>query len=175
LTAQQPESPGPALHRLARSEDLDAVFALYMHERVIPFLGFDPMPRAEFAEHFAAWVADGNFHVVEHCGALAGFYRITRREGRARHVALLGTLAVAPALQGGGFAMAMLESVLAGLQADGVGRVELSLEADNPRALVFYRKLGFELEGRQRAAYWRSSDAGPVDELCMARLLPPLV
>jgi putative acetyltransferase len=111
---------------------------------------------------------------VGHGGALAGFYRITRREGRARHVALLGTLAVAPALQGGGFAKAMLEAVFARLQAEGVCRVELSLEADNPRALAFYRKLGFEWEGRQRAAYWRSSDAGPVDELCMAKLLPPL-
>jgi putative acetyltransferase len=162
------------LRRLARNEDLREVFALYMHEQVIPFLGFDPMPLAEFESHFSAWVHSDRFHVVEHSGALAGFYRITRREGRARHVALLGTLAVAPALQGSGFAKAILEAVLARLQAEGVRRVELSLEADNPRALAFYRKLGFELEGRQRAAYWRSSDAGPVDELCMAILLPPL-
>jgi putative acetyltransferase len=162
------------LYRLARSDDLGVVFALYMHERVIPFLGFDPMPLSEFAALFSAWVASGNFHVVLQGGQLAGFYRITRREGRARHVALLSTLAVAPALQGGGFAKAMLEAVLARLQAEGVSRVELSLEADNPRALAFYRKLGFEMEGRQRAAYWRSSDPGPVDELCMAKLLPPL-
>lgn len=31
-------------HRLATAEDLEAVHAIYMHEDVVPFLGFDPMP-----------------------------------------------------------------------------------------------------------------------------------
>ena len=48
------------------------------------------------------------------------------------------------------------------------------LEADNPRALSFYRKLGFQLEGTMRSAYKRASDTHYVDELLMAMLLPPL-
>jgi len=61
--------------------------------------------------------------------------------------------------------------VLTRLRAEGVRRLELMLEADNPRALRFYEKQGFEFEGRLRAAYRRSHEDHDVDELLMARLL----
>lgn len=36
------------MRRLATPEDIDAVFALYMHEKVVRFLGYDPMPIEDF-------------------------------------------------------------------------------------------------------------------------------
>ena len=36
------------MRRLATSRDLAAVHALYMHEKVVRFLGYDPMPLADF-------------------------------------------------------------------------------------------------------------------------------
>ena len=91
-----------------------------------------------------------------------------------RHVASLSTLAVDPEMQGSGLARSMIETAIAALQAEGITRIELTLESDNPRALRFYGKLGFELEGVMRCAYKRSSDSHYVDELFMARLLPPI-
>lgn len=162
------------MHRHASRADLDAVYAIYMDEGAIPYLGFDPMPRADFAQVMDELVASGSFFVVEDAGRVQGFYRITRQEGRAGHVAGLGTFAVAPEARGTGLARSILEQAIARLHAEGVTRVELTVEADNPRAIGFYGKLGFEVEGTLRSAYKRSSDAHYTDERLMARLLPPL-
>ena len=166
--------PSPsAMHRLATLADTDAVYSIYMHEDVVPYLGYDPMPRTDFVAVMEQLVGSRTFFVVEREGRIQGFYRTVRQEGRARHVASLGPLAVAPEARGSGLARSMLETAIARLHAEGVVRVELMLEADNPRALKFYRKLGFELEGTLRCAYKRSSDPHYMDELLMAKLLPP--
>ena len=75
---------------------------------------------------------------------------------------------------GYGLARSIIETAISRLHSEGVTRIELTLEADNPRALSFYRKVGFGLEGTMRSAYKRSSDAHYVDQLFMAMLLPPL-
>jgi ribosomal protein S18 acetylase RimI-like enzyme len=140
------------MHRLATLADLDAVYAIYMHEEVVPYLGYDPMPREDFVKVLSDLVAGHSFFVVEVAGAVQGFYRATRHPGRARHAAYLGTFAVAPEARGTGLARSIIETALSRLNAEGVTRVELTLEADNHRALKFYTKLGFELEGTMRSA-----------------------
>ena len=75
----------PLMRRLATPEDLDAVFALYMHEKVVPFLGYDPMPLDDFRPIYQALVDSGCFFIYEREGKLAGFYRATRYPGRVQH------------------------------------------------------------------------------------------
>lgn len=162
------------MHRLATLADLDAVYSIYMDDDVIPYLGFGPMPRGEFARVLGDLVASKSFHVVECNGRIQGFYRVSRREGRARHVAYFGTFAVAREARGTGLARSIIEAAISRLHAEGVTRIELMLETDNTRALRFYRKMGFELEGTLRSAYKRESEPHYVDELYMGRLLPPL-
>jgi ribosomal protein S18 acetylase RimI-like enzyme len=160
------------MRRLARPDDADAVFAIYMHEKVIPYLGVDAMTRDSFQAVFEQLLATGRFYVVEREGRVLGFYKALRHEGRAAHVAYLGTIAVDPAQQGSGLARAMLEEAIEALRQEGARRIELSVEADNPRAERFYQKLGFDTEGRMRAAYKRAGAEGYVDQLMMALLLP---
>lgn len=160
------------MHRLATLDDLESVYSIYMDKDVIPFLGFDPMPRADFKKVLGDLVAGKCFYVVENEGHIQGFYRASRHEGRASHVAYIGTFAVASSARGTGLAKSIIEKLIARLHSEGVTRIELMLEADNPRALSFYKKLGFELEGTMRCAYKRSDDNHYVDELFMAKLLP---
>lgn len=141
-----------------------------MHPEVVPYLGIDPVPLAEFEPEFTRLLA-GRLFVVERDGKVRGFHRVTRYPGRAHHVATLQTLAVDPAEKGSGLAGSMVTEALDCLRAEGVTRVELLVEADNPRGVAFYRKLGFELEGRLRKAYKRASDADYVDELLMVKWL----
>jgi putative acetyltransferase len=157
--------------RLARPDDIEQVHRIYMDKRVVPYLGYDPMDLEAFRTVFDGLVAAGGFYVVEREGQVAGFYRITQFEGRARHVALLGTLAVDPKYQGSGLARDMVAGAIEQMRALGVRRVELQAEADNARGLAFYRKLGFEQEGVLRRAYWRSGENADVDEVLMARFL----
>lgn len=157
--------------RLARPEDIEQVYRIYMDERVIPYLGHDPMDLETFRTVFDGLLAAGSFYVVEREGQVAGFYRITQFEGRARHVAQLGTLAVDPKFQGSGLAQDLVASAIEQMKALGVRRAELQAEADNARGLAFYRKLGFEQEGVQRRAYRRAGDNTDVDEILMVRFL----
>jgi ribosomal protein S18 acetylase RimI-like enzyme len=157
--------------RLARPEDIGQVHRIYMDGRVVPFLGHDPMDLEAFRAVFDGLLAAGGFYVVEREGRIAGFYRIMQFEGRARHVAQLGTLAVDPGFQGSGLARDMVAYAIEQMKSLGVRRVELQAEADNARGIAFYRKSGFEQEGVQRRAYRRSSEGDDVDEIVMVRFL----
>ncbi len=158
------------MRRLAESIDLDAVFAIYMDPTVIPFLGFDPMPIEAFRAVFDGLVASRCFFVCEVAGEVAGFYKATRQAGRASHVASLGTLAVAPRFQGRGVAHAMVVDAIEQLRDAGVKRIELLVEADNPRGRSFYERLGFRVEGTLKKYYKRSHELDYVDDHVMARL-----
>lgn len=161
------------MRRLATPADQDRVYDIYMHPEVVPFLGFDPMPRAQFGKVFEPLFESGSFYVYEPAGVVQGFYKVQRHLGRASHVAYLGTLAVAPEVKGSGLARRMMEDVISKLVASGIRRIELTVEADNPRAIAFYQRFGFVHEGTQRAAYKRAGDEGFVDELMYGLLLDP--
>jgi putative acetyltransferase len=157
--------------RLARPSDIDAVYRIYMDASVIPWLGYDPMSLDEFQAVFAKYVAAENFHIAERDGAVAGFYRVTRFEGRGNHVAEIGTLAVRPDLQGSGLAREMIAGALAGLKAEGIIRVQLMVEPENARGIAFYERMGFHKEAVLRRAYRRSGEAGEIDDVVMVRFL----
>ncbi|WP_038203731.1 GNAT family N-acetyltransferase [Xenophilus azovorans] len=159
------------MRRPARPDDLRAVHAIYVHEAVSPFLAYEPMPLAGFEPLFAEMLASGCFHVWEADGEVAGFYRTTRYSGRASHVAMLGTLAVDPRRHGQGIAQAMIGDAIERLRAEGVRRVELFAESDNPRALRFYARMGFVHEGTLRRFYKRAGDEDFVDEHVLGLLL----
>lgn len=144
-----------------------------MHPEVVPYLGIDPVTIGEFAPVFDELVATDAFYVVSREGVVRGFYRENRKKGRSRHVVTLETLAIAPSEKGSGFAAAMIEEAMELMRADGVRRVELTVEADNARGIAFYRKLKFEQEGRLRAAYKRANQPEYLDDILMARLLAP--
>ncbi|MEJ0084898.1 MAG: GNAT family N-acetyltransferase [Pseudomonadota bacterium] len=163
--------PSPHLRRLATPADLAAVHSIYMHPEVVPHLGIDPVSVEQFVPYFQALVASGNFYVVTRDDQVRGFYRQTRHQGRSSHGALLTTLAISPSEKGTGLAAAMMEEAIAALRAQGVLRVELTLEADNARAFAFYRKLGFQEEGRLSKAYKRAGEPDYLDEILMARWL----
>lgn len=159
------------MFRLARPEDVEQVHRIYMDEHVVPWLGVDPMDLTSFRTVFTGLMAGGHFYVAERAGAIAGFCRITQFEGRARHVGQLGTVALDPKHHGTGLARDMITSAIEEMRRLGIRRAELMAEADNPRALAFYRKMGFAEEGVQRRAYRRAGENTDVDEILMVRFL----
>ena len=89
---------------------------------------------------------------------------------RRRHAMMLG-LSVAREAQGRRVGSALMAALCD--YADnwaGVLRLELTVYADNERAIGLYRKFGFVVEGTHRAYAMR--DGHYVDALCMARLHP---
>lgn len=108
-------------------------------------------------------VADGQ--VVGH----AGLHSVGLSLRRA-HARILG-IGIAPEWQGRGIGRRMIERLLD--WADnwgGVLRIELHVHADNDRAMVLYRSLGFAEEGRHSGYALKAGRY--VDSLSMARLHP---
>lgn len=158
------------IRRLAKASDCSTVHSIYMEPSVVPFLGYDPMPLDEFRPIYDDLVASKCFFVYEVNGQIAGFYKASRYQGRAMHVAYVGSLAIAPKFQSQGIAMDMMTEALDELVKDGVKRVELIVECDNPRAVAFYKRLGFQIEGTLRHFYKRASDANYVDDYMMSKI-----
>ncbi len=109
--------------------------------------------------------------VAERAGTVvgsAGLHPAPQR--RRRHAALMG-ISVARDAQGQGVGSALMQALCS--YADGwahILRIELSVFADNHRAIALYRRFGFEHEGICRAYALR--DGVYVDSLMMARLHP---
>lgn len=80
-----------------------------------------------------------------------------RGGGRAatRHCGTLGIM-VAAAWRDRGVGRALMEEAIAWARSTGLlKRLDLSVLDGNDRAIHLYRKLGFQLEGRQRAAVYK--------------------
>jgi putative acetyltransferase len=159
------------MRRVATPQDIVAVFSIYTHEKVAPFLTYEPMLLNAFEGIYEELLDSGCFYVWEVDGAVAGFYKATRYPGRGRHVALLGTLGVDPRRHGQGVGHAMLTDAIERLKADGVRRIELYAESDNAQALRFYGKLGFAHEGTLRQFYKRADEPHYVDEYVLGLLV----
>jgi L-phenylalanine/L-methionine N-acetyltransferase len=99
---------------------------------------------------------------------VVGTIGLQRFEQRRAHAGSIG-MAVHDAYAGRGCGRALLEAVIA--QADlwlNLTRLELSVWADNDRAIALYEHCGFEREGIHRAYAWR--DGAYADAIAMARL-----
>ena len=109
--------------------------------------------------------------LAERDGELLGSLGLHPQERvRRRHAAMLG-ISVGAAHQGQGVGRALMQAVCD--YADRWAhllRLELTVFADNARAIALYRRFGFEEEGRHRAYALR--DGVYVDVLSMARLHP---
>lgn len=99
---------------------------------------------------------------------LVGTAGLHRRQGRRRHAAILG-LGVADDLNGRGIGAALMTALLdAADKWLDLRRIELTVFADNERAIRLYERFGFEREGIMRAYAFR--DGRYADGVMMARL-----
>lgn len=103
-------------------------------------------------------------------GKAIGLLHLTVGENRRRHVGSIG-MAVHDAYTGRGVGRALLAAMIE--LADNwlnLTRIELTVYADNARAIGLYERFGFAREGLHRAYAWRAG--AYADALAMARLRP---
>ena len=129
---------------------LPATHAIYMHESVSPYLGFDVCSQDEFRTIFRDMREAGDLLVFEDNGTMVGAINVVRRKHRLRLVAYLGSLAVRPDRSGQGIGKAIVTTVLNLLQTEGMRRVEILVAKDNAKAIGLFKSLGFAIEGPMR-------------------------
>jgi len=161
----------PIVVRRARATDFEAVYSLYMDSGNNPYLIFDPMSPEDFRPVFEELMNDRELHVYEEGGMIVGALTVARGTLRMSHVATLGTIAVHHDSHGTGVGAAFLSQVLAQLASEGIHRVELTVDVDNPGAIAFYEGLGFCREGLMHDYVKRDGQDGYVDNFMMATVL----
>lgn len=131
-------------------------------------------PKAEAALAFVRGnIASGNPQfVAEHDGKIVGWCDILRESYEAeRHSGSLG-MGIIPGWRERGIGRRLIEATLAAADEAEFSRVELTVNADNERAIRLYRSQGFAEEGRKRRA--RFLEGQFRDVLLMGRLRGPL-
>jgi RimJ/RimL family protein N-acetyltransferase len=110
--------------------------------------------------------------VAEHDGNIIGWCDIVREDYEAeQHCGSLG-MGIIPDWRERGIGRQLIEAALRAASAAGFSRVELTVNADNERAIRLYESVGFVQEGRKRSA--RLLEGQFRDVLVMGRLGPPL-
>jgi ribosomal protein S18 acetylase RimI-like enzyme len=120
----------------------------------------------------AYWYRDGNeVFVAESAGSLLGTYYLRpNRAGGGDHVANCGYV-TAPAAQGHGVGRAMVEHSFAEARQRGFRAMQFNfVVSTNDRAVKTWLAAGFEIVGRQPAAF-RHPRLGYVDAFVMCRRL----
>lgn len=157
--------------RLATPSDFAALFEIYMDEKINPFLNFEVMDKEPFKELFDELMNSGQMYVYEYGDHIVATCIVMRQKRRANHVVSLGTLATHPKFQHQGIGTQFMEALIEKIKLDGIKRIDLCAEADNPVALNFYKKLGFELEGILKKYFKRPNEHQYIDEHMLALIL----
>ncbi len=156
--------------RLGTEKDFDALYPIYMHPTVNPYLSFEIMSQEEFLPVFNDLLASGNLYIYENSdGQVLATCIVCRLNRRSAHTICLTTLATNPNFQRQGIGTKFLRELINEIRKDEeIKRIELYAEVDNEIALNFYKKLGFQVEGCLRKYFKRAKENDFVDELVLA-------
>ena len=156
--------------RLGIDKDFDALYPIYMHPTVNPYLSFEVMNKEEFLPLFKELKLSGTLYVYENTdGQVAATCIVCRQELRCAHTVCLTTLATNPNFQHKGIGTKFVHELINEIRKDQqIKRIELFVEVDNEIGINFYKKLGFQVEGRLKKYFKRAQDDQFVDEFVMA-------
>lgn len=157
----------------ADAEGFRQAVGMVGHERI--YIRLTDAPESEGALAFVRSNIDsGNPQfVAEHNGQIIGWCDIVREDYEAeKHSGSLG-MGIIPGWRERGIGRRLIEAALEAADAAEISRVELTVNADNERAIRLYENVGFVEEGRKRSA--RLLEGQFRDVLVMARLLVRLL
>ena len=106
--------------------------------------------------------------VAESVGEVVGYVRLKQGKGKGSHAGEISTVAFHPDFQRKGIGRQLVEEILTVAAGFGLKRIRLTVHEDNDAAIRLYRRMGFEIEGREREAVKR--DGKFIDLLIMGRL-----
>jgi ribosomal protein S18 acetylase RimI-like enzyme len=156
--------------RKAKREDWRAILNIQQSDSVFPYIGHPRRPtKRRVRERWLERLAEPRVLtlVAVSDGEVVGYIRLKRGEGLGSHVGEISTVAVRPDFQMRGIGGQLMEEVLEVADGFGLRRLRLTVHEDNDIAIRLYRRMGFEIEGREREAVRREGRF--IDLLIMGR------
>lgn len=149
-------------------DDVDRVYDIYMDPVVNPYMGFGPVAKRDFQPIYQMLLDRDHFWLFQDEGQDCGICSLVFGKGRMDHVATIMSLGVRKDFQGKGLGRKILQDVIDFAKTKQAKRIELIVEADNPKALQFYKNMGFNVEGTCAKAFRRENSSDFVDQVIMA-------
>ncbi|MBZ9794514.1 GNAT family N-acetyltransferase [Mesorhizobium sp. ES1-4] len=134
--------------RLARPEDLAAIVAL-TQAAYAPYDAILDAPPIPVTEDYAPRIARGEVWLLESGDSLAGLITLERHPDHA----MIFSVAVAPAFQGKGFGIALLDHADEQARLWGLAEVRLYTNAKMERNIALYTACGYRETGRRPNPY----------------------
>ena len=157
----------PIIIEKAQEKDFDQVYAILMHEEVNRFMNYPVLEKSAFRE---IWLdIFTRLNLWKEGEEILGLAVITKGTYRIKHIAYIDKLAIKQSFRSKGLGTVFFNQIIASLAQVGLIKIELGVETDNQRAINFYKKLGFEIEGLRKKLLNR--DGQFIDNYFMAKML----
>ena len=151
----------------ATKQDFDQVHDILMHKDVNMFMNYPVLKKAEFQE---IWLdIFPRLNLWKKDLEILGLAVITKGTYRIKHIAYIDKLAINQSLRSKGLGTIFFSEIIDSLKKEGFIKIELGVEVDNIRAISFYKKFGFEVEGTRKKLLNREGDF--IDNYFMAKML----
>ncbi len=151
----------------AIQKDFDKVYEILMHEKVNLFMNYPILNKSDFQEIWSDIFS--RLHLWKDGEEILGLAVVTKGTHRIKHIAYIETLAINQSLNGKGLGTIFFKKIINSLAEEGITKIELGVEIDNNRAISFYKKLGFEIEGTRKKLLNREGEF--IDNYFMAKML----
>jgi RimJ/RimL family protein N-acetyltransferase len=157
--------------RPATDNDFDFIYRLYMHPLVNRYLLYETMEAGAFKPIARELLEKKQIFIYESEGRATGMCKLVPQQHRDAHRVYLGGLAIHPDHAGKGEGKKMLEEIVDYCRQNNFLRIELTVAAENEKAIHLYEKAGFVKEGLMKKFTFLKSENKFLDEVMMALLL----
>ncbi len=147
--------------------DFDNVYEILMHQNVNPFMNYPVLEKEEFRNIWEDILP--RLHLWKDGTEIIGLAVISKGTYRVKHIAYIDKLAINQNLTSKGLGTVFFSQIIDSLAQEGITKIELGVEVDNDRAVAFYKKLGFEIEGIRKNLLNREGQF--IDNYFMAKML----
>lgn len=154
--------------RLARTEDIDFLYIMYMHPSINPYLLYEQMNLETFVEVISDLIHKNEIYILEADNIPVAMCKLVPNTHRDSHKIYIGGLAVHPNYKGRGYGKLLIKNIINFAKQKGIKRLELTVAVSNNAAIALYTTMGFEQEGVLKYFTHLISKNEYVDEVMMA-------
>ena len=148
--------------------DTKDIYEIFFHPEVNPYMNVYGLSFSSFEKYWKGRLGREKIYVWEEDKKVVAMLCVRQGGGRCAGTFRMGSFAVHPDWQERGIGKKIIGEILNLLKSQNAIRVELMAEADNDKAIAFYKNLGFEEEGRLRKYFNREGKL--IDEIVMSVL-----
>ena len=159
--------------RQVQESDLQDIYAIFQQKEVEPYVSIGLKPYPEFCDTLLKSLDNSllDYLIYEDNEKIIGICAVQYFTDRRAHTAYIGSLAIHHQYHGKGYGQKMMNQLFEQFKTRKIIRIELIVETDNPGAIKFYEKLGFEIEGTMKKFYKREYEKHYIDDHIMAKFL----